>query len=64
MDAFELPIIYTLMVKKKKAQPQIKSKDILDYPDSMSQYEKESQVAEAMLAEQRQIDKLEKLFKI
>jgi hypothetical protein len=52
------------MAKKKTAQPQIKSKDILDYPDSMSQYEKESQVAEAMLAKQRQIDKLEKLFKI
>jgi hypothetical protein len=52
------------MAKKKTAQPQIKSKDILDYPDSMSQDEKESQVAEAMLAEQRQIDKLEKLFKI
>ena len=51
------------MARKKTAQPQIKSKDILNYPDSMSQYEKESQAAEAILAEQRQIAKLEKLLK-
>jgi hypothetical protein len=50
-------------MKKKTTQPQIRSKYILDYPDSMSQYEKESQAAEAILAEQRQIDKLEKLLK-
>jgi len=30
----------------------------------MSQYEKESLAAEAKLAEQRQIEKLEKLFKL
>jgi hypothetical protein len=36
---------------------------IEDYPEAWPQYERESLAAETQLAEQRQIKKLEKLFK-
>jgi hypothetical protein len=50
------------MARKKPHLPLLKSTNVLDYPSSMSQYEKESLVLEAKLAEQRQVEKLEKLF--
>jgi hypothetical protein len=52
------------MAKRKKLdRVQPYSPDILDYPSSMSQYERESLAAEAKLALQRQIAKLETLLK-
>jgi hypothetical protein len=41
-----------LMPKKRTAQPL--SPNLLDYPSSMSAYERESQVAEAILAVKKQ----------
>jgi hypothetical protein len=43
------------MAKKKADQPL--SPNILDYPSSMSQYERESLAAEAKLASERKIRK-------
>jgi hypothetical protein len=43
------------MAKKKAVQP--RSPNIPDYPDSMSQYERESLAAEAKLAADRKIRK-------
>jgi hypothetical protein len=43
------------MAKKKAGQPP--SPNILDYPDSMSLYERESLAAEAKLAAERKIRK-------
>jgi hypothetical protein len=43
------------MAKKKAGQPP--SPNILDYPDSMSLYERESLAAEARLAAERKIKK-------
>jgi hypothetical protein len=52
------------MAKKKSDRPiAIGSANILDYPAMMSQYERESLAAEAKLAEQRQIQKLEELLR-
>jgi hypothetical protein len=52
------------MVKKKKSDRlRPSSPNILDYPSTWSLYERESLAAEAELAEQRQIQKLEELFK-
>lgn len=54
------------MAKKNGAVPRPYSANILDYPSTMSQYEKESLAAEAKLAAERrtkrQIKELEKLF--
>jgi hypothetical protein len=54
------------MAKKKKKSDRLRPScpNILDYPGSMSQYERESLAAEAKLAEQRQIKKLEELLKL
>jgi hypothetical protein len=49
--------------KKKLDRMRPSSPNILDYPSTMSRYERESLAAEAELAEQRQIEKLEKLLK-
>lgn len=51
------------MGKKKSDRLRPSSANILDYPCTVSQYEKESLAAEAKLAEQRQIKQLEELFK-
>jgi hypothetical protein len=52
------------MAKKKKSDRlRPSSSNILDYPSTWSPYERESLAAEAELAEQRQIQKLEELFK-
>jgi hypothetical protein len=52
------------MTKKKKSDRlRPSSPNILDYPSTWSRYERESLAAEAKLAEQRQIQKLEELLK-
>jgi hypothetical protein len=51
------------MAKKKSDRLRPSSPNILDYPSTWSPYERESLAAEAELAEQRQIQKLEELFK-
>ena len=47
---------YTTPMAKKKADL-APSTNILDYPNSMSQYEKESLAAEAKLAAERKLNK-------
>jgi hypothetical protein len=56
-DRHVVPGLYfvTFMAKKTAAQPL--STNLLDYPESMSLYERESLVAEARLAAEREIKK-------
>jgi len=49
------------MAKKKASQPL--STNVLDYPESMSMYERESLAAEARLAAEREIKKRPKSYR-
>ena len=57
-----LAILRIAMAKKKPDRPRPSSPNVLDYPGSMSQYEKESLAAEKKIAIDREIKTLEKLL--